>query len=136
MPNHPTNGSAQDGNLKSAFSQGVVWSLLFVIASVPIFFLAAAASVTLQIDVTRVVCFPYRVISMTLVHKGLIHSENIIAAVLIGHVVPWLVVGFLFGFVRGFLRRRESLLYQTGFVTVSTVVVALLLVLTGLVLWW
>lgn len=113
----------------------MLWGAIFAFASVGLFVIAVAGTLVFEADLMGLLATGYKYIAMWLIDKGLIHSENIGGALLVGHVFPWLTVGVLFGVARR-LVRPDRQPPRTETAAISTVVVAVILLTALLVLWW
>lgn len=125
-------------NARQAFlflQDAVVWGALFALGSVALFVAAVALTLTFQIDLMGVFATGYKYISMWLVRSNLIDPENVPGAILLGHIVPWLVLGVSFGITKRFLRADRPP-FRRGMLAASTVVVVVVVASASLVLWW
>ena len=125
-------------SLSVAVDHGFVWALLAAPASLLGFLLVVcvcALTPDFGSEIGPVLLFNLAWASETLVEKSILHPENLPGALMVGHVVPWMLIGYLFGFFRGWRITSRTALNGRGF-RIFSLLADIALVLTALLVFW
>jgi hypothetical protein len=88
------------------------------------------------VDVPPYVLYPaYRLVEL-LFKRDIISAENLPAAVMFGTVLPWMLVGWLFGFLRGWRLTARTVWNDRGVRIFSFMMVIGLLFISSMILWF
>ncbi len=135
-----TDQRKQKWTIGVAVDHGFVWALLAAPASLIGFMLVAVIATVIPEDfgqdIQRVILFNLVWASEAMVRKNILNPENLPGALMVGHVVPWMVIGYLFGFFRGWRITSRTVLNERGFRIFSLLADLALVLMASLVFWF
>lgn len=121
-----------------AIDQGFVWALLTVPVSLGIMILAFVswAPHGLANGIFKVLCFSYTPIATWLVAHNFLDPRNVFGAMVLGHVIPWMLAGYLYGFARGWSIATGTILNSRAVRLFSLLIDLGIWLLASFAFWW
>lgn len=90
------------GGTPSTVEQGFVWASIFAVLSPALFAIGCGLSLAFPtVDLLRVLCPLFYPVASLLENQGLLQAHDISKVLIFGQMIPWLLVGFAFGVIRG-----------------------------------
>lgn len=114
----------------TAFKEGLVWACIAFIGSWGVFFVVLCL---FGRETLRILFAPSIAISDYLILKDILSNENMLGSVLIALVVPWMIIGFIAGALRGFFFRPSAMSEKDGCLKASFYVVLAVLIGVALI---
>lgn len=114
--------SAPPRNTPSSVEQGFVWAFVCAVLSPALFVLGSGLRLAFPaVDILRVFCPLLYPVTRLLGHHGLLQPHDIGKVLIFGQMVPWLLVGFAFGVIRGkHIASRRTWFQQRGVILCCT----------------